>query len=305
MIYFAKPIFLFFLLFAPLLVLVHFVSLRLRKKKALRFANFDAIANIKGIDLLSKNVSSLIVSCVIVILLSCSLAGMQISRTIPASSHSFSVAIDSSRSMEATDFQPNRLEAAKSTALSFVDASPEATKFAVISFSGNSFIEQPLTEDKYLAKTAIKSVQLSSVGGTDLEEAIITSANLLRGEDSKAIILISDGNINVGTIDNAIKYANENQLIVNAIGIGTEDGGKTSYGLSKIDEDALRSLAFNTKGEFYKADNIEQLQNSFSTLLELKIKNVRIDVSDYLLIAAIILFAAYFVLINNRLATFP
>ena len=52
MIYFAKPIFLFYLLFIPFLILAHIISLRLRRKKALRFANFDAIDKIRGIDLL-------------------------------------------------------------------------------------------------------------------------------------------------------------------------------------------------------------------------------------------------------------
>ncbi len=305
MIYFTKPVFLFFLLFVPILVVAHFVSLRLRKKRALRFANFEAIANIKGIDLLSRNIMSLIISSLIVVLLSCSLAGIQVSKISSASSFSFAIAIDASRSMEATDFSPSRLEAAKSTAISFVNIAPQSTRFAVVSFSGNSFIEQTATSDRYLVREAIKNIQLSTVGGTDLEEAVVTSSNLLKAEDGKAVILISDGNINIGTIETAIDYAKENQVIVNSIGIGSENGGDTTYGLSKIDEDSLKSLAFNTGGEYYKADSLERLQISFNTLLNLKEKQVFIDYSNYLLIAALILIILQFVLINTKFALFP
>jgi Ca-activated chloride channel homolog len=305
MIYFSRPIFLFYLLFIPFLVLVHIISLKLRKKKALRFANFDAIANIRGIDLLSRNLGILLVSMVIVLLVTFSLAGMQVERTIPATSYSFAIAVDASKSMEATDFTPNRLEAAKSTALSFVDISPPSTKFAVVSFSGNSFIEQSISLDKSVLREAISGIQLSSVGGTDLNEAVITSSNLLKGENGKAVVLISDGRINVGTIDDAIKYANDNQVIVYTIGIGTVEGGNTTYGMSKMDEDALKGLSFNTGGKYLSANNTEQLQSSFNTILDLKIQKVLVDVSNYLLITAIILIALLFILINTKYAIFP
>lgn len=305
MIYFAKPIFLFYLLFIPILIIAHLISLRMRRRKALRFANFDAIAKIRGIDLLSKNLAVLLVSILIVALLSLSLAGMQIARTIPATDYSFVIAIDSSRSMEANDFQPNRLEAAKETAVKFVDISPPSTKFSVISFSGNAFIEETITYDKLLIKEALKNIQLSSIGGTDLNEAVITSANLLKAEDAKAIVLIGDGQINVGSLEEAIEYANENAVVIYTIGIGSSEGGETSYGLSKIDEDSLSSLAFNTGGDYFNAQNSEEIQSAMNSILDLKVRRVLIDVSDYLLIVAIILIALSFILTNTKFAEFP
>lgn len=302
---FIKPSYLIFLAAIPLIIFLHFYMLKRKRSHALRFANFNAIARVKGVDLLSKNVVVLSLTILVALLLILSLSGVKIQRTIYASSFSFVIAIDSSQSMEATDFFPTRLEAAKSTALDFIDVSPLGTRIGIISFSGNSFIEQDITEDKEFAKLAVEGIPLSSIGGTDLKEAIITSTNLLEGEEAKSIILLSDGRINVGTIDDAISYANEHDVIIHTIGMGTESGGLTSYGLSKIDEDSLKALSFNTGGNYFRADSVELLSESFNQIIELKFKKVTIDISRYLLLAALVLFIIEYILISTRYRILP
>lgn len=302
---FAKPVYLVFLTIVPVLVFMHFYLIKRKKKVALKFANFDAISRVEGVDLLSKNIFMLILTSLIVVLLIFSLADMKVIRTIPTSSFSFAIAIDASRSMEATDFTPSRLEAAKSSALSFVDATPTGTKIAVVSFSGNSFIEQSLTDDKILIKQAINNIPLSMIGGTDLAEAVITSTNLLKGEDAKSIILMSDGQINIGSIDEAVSYANDNNVIVHAIAIGTVEGGNTTYGLSKLDEDSLKALSYNTNGKFFNAVNKEELSRSYQELMNLKTKAISQSISDYLLIASVILIVLEFILLNSKFKGLP
>ncbi|MBU0467287.1 MAG: VWA domain-containing protein [Nanoarchaeota archaeon] len=279
--------------------------LKRKRSHALHFANFEAIAKVKGIDLLSKNIFILSLTILISLLLILSLSGVKIQRTLYSSSFSFVIAIDSSTSMEATDFSPNRLEAAKSTALDFVNSAPAGTKIGIVSFSGNAFIEQVPTEEKEFIQTAIESIPLSSIGGTDLGEAIITSTNLLEGEEARSVILLSDGRINVGTIENAVNYANSYDTIVHTIGIGTEEGGLTSYGLSKIDEDALKAIAYNTNGKYFKADTEESLQESFNQIIELKFKKVTVNISPYFTLAALILLIIEYVLINTRYRVLP
>lgn len=305
MIDFTKPLYLLALLVIPLLLLIHFLTLKWKRAYALKFANFDAIARVKGVDLVSKNIFILLLTVVIILLLSFSLAGMQIERTLQASSFSFALALDSSRSMEANDFSPTRFDAAKETAQDFIDITPTGTKIAVVSFSGNSFIEEEISTDKTLIKQAIREIPLNTLGGTDLNEAVITATNLLQGESAKSIILISDGRINVGTIDDAINYANNNEVIVHTIGIGTEEGGETTYGFSTLDEDSLRGLAFNTGGEFFRATNREELSESLTNILQLENAKVKVDISSYLLMASIVLIVIKFLLVNTRYKTLP
>ncbi len=299
------PSYLFLLIVIPMIILIYFISLKSRRKYALNFANFEAIARIKGIDLYSKNIVVMFLSILIAFLLIMSVSGLAVKKDAKASSFSYVLAVDSSRSMEAVDFLPTRIDAAKETAIKFVNALPAETSLGIISFSGNSLIEQKMTTNKDLINTAISKTKVSSVGGTDLYEAIITSANLLAEEDAKSIILLSDGQTNVGNLDDAILYANKNDIIIHTIGIGTIEGGMASYGMSKLDEDALKSIAYNTHGKFFKAENKAELLKSFTEIIDLKMKRVTIDLSDYLNVTAIFLFIFEYILANTRYKIFP
>ena len=302
---FTKPAFLIFLIVIPILIIIHFIMLKRKRSHALIFANFEAIARVKGIDILSKNISMLILTAIITTLLIFSLAGITLHRTLESSSFSFVLAIDASRSMEAIDISPNRFEVAKETASIFVDRTAPGTEIGVISFSGNAFIETPLINDKTILKQIIKNIPLSSIGGTDLYEAVITAANLLDKEDAKAVILLSDGRINIGTIDDAVAYADKNDLVVHTVGLGTPEGGNTSFGFSKLDEDSLKGLSFNTEGKFFRAQNKEELQQSFSEIIDLRVKRVSFDLTPYTLLLALILLIAEYILGNTRYRIFP
>ncbi len=159
---FTDPKYLFLLLVIPLIVFIYLLTLKSMKKRALKFANFDAIARVQGISFFSRDIITIILSSLIVLVLVLSVSGLTLHRQAKASSFSFVIAIDVSRSMEAKDLLPTRLDAAKETAKEFVNAAPSTTKIAVVSFSGNAFIEEAITEDKTLVKRAIESIPLSS-----------------------------------------------------------------------------------------------------------------------------------------------
>lgn len=302
---FSYPQYLFLLVITPIIVLIHFLTLKSTKRKALKFANFDAIARISGVEFFSKDIVTSILSVLIIFILVLAVSGLTLHKQADASSFSFVLAIDSSRSMEAKDLPPNRLDAAKETAKNFIDAAPSTTRIGVVSFSGNTYIHQDITDNKNIVGDAIDNIEQSMIEGTDINEVVITSTNLLRGEEGKAIILLSDGQITVGTIDEAVTYANEHDIIINTIGIGTVEGGETSYGLSKLDEESLKALAYITGGEFFKATDKETLSESFDKALRLTRKKISVDLSRYLIFVTIIIFMIYYALINSRFKLLP
>lgn len=302
---FSNSRYLVLLFLVPLLIFLHFASIKFKRKHALRFANFDSIARIKGIDVYSKNIIVLVISCLILFFSVFSLSGASIRYQGALTDFSFVLAIDSSKSMEAIDFEPTRIDVAKNTAKDFVDSVPIGTKIGIISFSGNSVIEQRMTIDKLTAKDAIDNIKISVVGGTDIYNAVATASNLLSDEKHKAVILLSDGQTNVGTIGDAISYANKNNVLVNTIAMGTVEGSSTSYGLSKLDEESLMAIAYNTNGQYFIVQDSEKLKESFKSVLELKQGNISLDLSVYLLIAAILLFVLNYILVNTRFGVFP
>ncbi len=302
---FIRPIYLFFVFVIPIFFLVHLITLRKSKRRALRFANFEAIARIRGIDFFSKNIVILVLSVIIILLLVLALAGMTLHFERNASSFSFVIAVDVSQSMEAEDLSPSRIDAAKETAKNFVDFSPFSTRMGVVSFSGTTVIEQEVTDKKELVKSAIDELWLSNFGGTDIYEAIIISTNLLKNEENKAIIILSDGQVNINGINEGIEYANDNDVIINTIAIGTKQGGITSYGISKLDEDSLKSIAYNTQGQYFNAEDKEALSESFNSIMGITMRKVSLEMSYYLIILSIILFSVEYLLINTRYKSIP
>jgi Ca-activated chloride channel family protein len=287
---FTHPIYLLFLFGIPLLIFFHFFGLKNLRGRSLKFANFEAIARVKGIDLYSKNIFLLIFDILFIVLLVLALSGLTVHREIEASSFSFVLAIDNSESMSAIDILPNRLEAAKETAIKFIDSLPFESYVAILSFSGDSKVEQALTTNKQEIKYAIENIEISDIKGTDIFEAVSNSIKLLSREKNKAIILLSDGQINIGGVIEAIDYAKFNGVLIHTMSIGSVEGGETSYGFSKLDEDSLKSLAYNTEGKYFNVNNKEELSNSFSQLSGVTKKLGSIDLSPYLIIILILLF---------------
>lgn len=303
--YFTHGFYLFLLFLIPAMIFLHLVSIQSSRKNALRFANFEAISRIKGIEIFSKNITLLILSSIIVLLVVFSLSGMTVKVSKTVSDFSFVFAIDTSQSMEAKDFEPNRLEAAKLIVSNFVELLPFGSRSGVVSFSGSAIVEHELTDDKFLLKESLKNIVITSIGGTDISDAIVTSINLLSKEDSKAIVLLSDGQVNVGFLDEAIKYANKNNVVIHTVGIGTVAGGETSYGYSKLDEDALKSLSYATSGTYFEANSKDELEKSFLEIANFKKKDVLVDLSNYLLVIALIIFMIEFILFNFKYRGFP
>ena len=302
--YFAEPKFLILLLVIPLLIFIHFFSINNRKKIALKFANFEAIGRIEGVDFFSKNITDLVLSILIVSLLIFTISGLTLQTINQASAFSFVIAIDNSQSMSATDLYPNRLAASQEIASHFVESTLFGTRVGLISFAGTSYIEEDLTVDRGLISKKIKEIKLNEYGGTDLHEAVLTASNMLKTEKNKALILLSDGQINVGNLNETIDYANRENMLIHTIGIGTIEGGETIYGLSKLDEDALKALSYNTWGSYFEAENQDTLEQSFRNILGLTVRKVSIDISGYLVSFAIILFVIKFFLMQTKYINF-
>ena len=188
----------------------------------------------------------------------------------------------------------------KNIASDFIDQLPSGVKIGIVSFSGNAYIEQDLSDDKIAIKNSINRLEIDGWGGTDLYEAVITSANMLSEEENKAIILLSDGQINIGKLEDIITYAQRKDIIIHAIAIGTTEGGETPYAISKLDEESLQSIAYNTGGKYFLAENTDILAESFFNILDLTERKVSIGIANQLILLAILLFSLEVFLVNTR-----
>ncbi|MBN1156714.1 VWA domain-containing protein [Candidatus Woesearchaeota archaeon] len=313
---FTNPNYLWLLLSIPLLIATHFFILKNLKTKAWKFANFEAIRrvtgatpNIKNTFVLSRNIFLLVIKLVILTVLIFSVADPILWYYGKSTSNNFVLAIDSSSSMLADDFQPNRFVAAKAAAVDFLNNIAVATKVGVVSFAGTSFAELSLTQNIGDAKQRISKLDIQRIGGTDLGEALITSVNVLLPEEkSRTIVLLTDGRSNVGTaVEKGIAYAVENRVIVHTIGIGTEQGGRFLKIdiLSKLDEETLREIAEKTGGNYYKATSEEELQKAYDEIATLTMEKLSLRLQFPLLLLALALIFTEWGLVNTKYRTLP
>jgi len=302
---FDYPQLLLFLLFVPVFILAYFFSTLYTKRRSVNFSNFEAISRISGVEFFSKNLFSFYLNVIILVLIVLSLAGTNIVFEAKTSSFSYVFVIDNSRSMMADDFSPNRLTAAKDFAKEVVDGLP-IVNIGVVSFSGDAKVIQEMDSSKFKTKLSIDLIDFDNVQGTDVYDALIASNNLFNPIGNKAIILISDGQVNIGDTEKILNYAKTRKIVINALGVGTTGGGKTDFDtISKIDEDFLKALSFNTGGKYFRVNDSSIFDEAAFSLSDNTNKEVSLNMSMYFLIAAILILFVNWILFNFRFETIP
>ena len=213
--------------------------------------------------------------------------------------------LDISSSMLADDFKPNRLEAVKKTAINFVD-SRKSDRIGIIVFAGESFIQCPLTVDKLVLKSLISEINIVSkeYDGTAIGMAIANATNRLRKSqvESKVMVLLSDGSNNLGQIDpkTAAEIASQYKIKIYTIGAGTNQDFTRIPGRglikNEIDEETLKFIASKTGGKFFRATDIQALENIYNEIdnlerseIEVKVYTKYSEVYIYILLPSIIL----------------
>ncbi|MBP5486635.1 MAG: VWA domain-containing protein [Bacteroidales bacterium] len=182
------------------------------------------------------------------------------------------IALDVSNSMLAQDYSPNRLERAK-LAISRITDKLQGDRIGLIIFAGSSFVQLPITSDYVSAKMFLSNISTSSVPiqGTAIGDAINTSVRSFsaQSEQSRAIIVITDGENHEDDAVAAAAQAAEVGVKVYTIGVGSQegqpipmDGGllKDKEGnivVTRLDEETLKQIAQAGGGAYVHAGNDE------------------------------------------------
>jgi len=196
--------------------------------------------------------------------------------------------LDVSLSMQAMDLQPNRLESAKRVIKKFVN-NRQGDRIGLVVYSGEAYHVCHKTSDYDLFIS-----QLMQVDGFDLEQGTAIGVGLgtgvtqLRGDStsSKAIVLLTDGQNNVGEIDplEAAELAVQEGVRVYTIGVGTNGyapipdmgpfGMGVSYSQVEIDEDILTEISEKTGARYFRATDSKSLQNIISEIDQIEKKRL-------------------------------
>lgn len=208
------------------------------------------------------------------------------------------IALDISQSMQIEDFTPNRLEAAKRVAESFISGRVQ-DRIGLVVFSGDAFSLAPLTTDYDLLKAYLKDINFDMIEskGTAIGSAMAVVTNRMSESEakSKVCILLSDGENTAGNIDpiTAAELAAAYGIKIYTIVVGKEGMvpyGKDFFGRpsmyeNTVDETTMRKMASIGGGEFFRATDNQALAQVFARINKYEkaeIKETRFkDTTDY------------------------
>jgi Ca-activated chloride channel family protein len=192
---------------------------------------------------------------------------------VPRERATIVLAIDTSLSMEATDVEPSRIEAAKSAAASFIDIIPPKINIALIQFNGNAVVKVPPTIDHDRLKLGISQLELGQ--RTAKGEAIFASLETIKSIPSDGqgtapparIVLMSDGKTTDGRPDDvAAQAALDAGVPISTISFGTDnatipspENPRYQYPVP-VDRKALEQIAETTHGKFFDAASESELR---------------------------------------------
>lgn len=203
------------------------------------------------------------------------------------------MAMDISSSMLAQDLKPNRLEASKDVAASFINGRPN-DNIGLVVFAAESFTQCPLTTDHTVLLNLFKDIQPGIIqDGTAIGLGLANAVSRIKDSQarSKVIILLTDGVNNAGEIApvTAAEIAKTFGIRVYAIGVGTRGKApfpfQTAFGIQyqdvdvDIDEPTLKQIAATTGGQYFRATDNASLKEIYSEID--KMEKTKISVQQY------------------------
>ena len=294
---FGQPYYLFFLLLLPILIVWYYKKGQ-HQEATVRFSNLDLIPNSVIRNGKMKNMVFILGRLAIISLIILALARPRLSDTIRETKMEIIdilLVIDQSSSMLAQDFKPNRLEAAKDVAKTFIK-DREGDRLGIIVFAGESYIQCPLTRDIDVLLEFTDEIEIidREHDGTAIGMAIANSINRLRESEakSKTIILLSDGSNNQGELEpvTAAELAEKFDIKIYTVAAGTR--GLAPYPVTDawgrqviqkvqvdVDEESLKEIADITGGQFFRATDNQSLKKVYEEIDTLE--RTEIEVTEY------------------------
>lgn len=180
------------------------------------------------------------------------------------------IALDISRSMDARDISPSRLERSKKFVEELINTL-KGDRIGLIVFAGGAYLQIPLTSDYAAVQLYANAANTDQAGtqGTAIQEAIELASKAFEDDTphQRAIIVISDGEDHDDEAISTARSARDNGLVTFAVGVGTTEGamipvldrGRETYkkdqeGIpvtSKLNMNLMQDLADAGGGNFY------------------------------------------------------
>jgi len=265
------------LLCVPLFALALAAERRRRRRYVVRYTATATVAKVLGSTPAWRRHLPAVLFLAALAALMVGLARPQKTVAVAIDKASVMLVLDVSGSMQATDGQPSRLEAARNAAQAFVDKVPDRLQVGVVAYRAVVDTVQPPTEDHDQVHRVLDS--LLAEGGTATGDALASALQQLqkvKGRNGKrapaAIVLLSDGRTTEGEDPVQVaRLARRLRIPVYTVALGSVGASIPSpTGLGRIpvppDPETLRAIAKTSRGQAYTVDEASQLADIYRHL---------------------------------------
>ncbi len=205
--------------------------------------------------------------------------------------------MDVSTSMLAMDLKPNRVDAARQVAISFVSGRPN-DNIGLTIFAGEAFTQCPMTVDHAILLNMLNGMNTNLIDSGRLDDGTAIGMGLAnaitRLKDSKAkskvVILLTDGSNNSGQMSPnlAADIAKSYGIRVYTVAVGTN--GTAPYPITvaghqetimvpvEIDTKTLKEISDKTDGKSYRATDTKSLQRVYEEIDQLERTKMKVTV---------------------------
>ena len=312
---FANSEYLYLLLLIPALAIIYALVARRRRHLLAKFGNLELLKGLmpdfsRG-RLRLKFVLYLLAFACVVLAAARPQFGSKL-REEKSKGVEMMLVVDVSNSMLAEDFEPNRLERTK-YAIGKLFEGLHQERVGLVAFAGEPKVQLPITSDYRMAQAFAKRLSPTLVGeqGTAIGKALqlATLSFSSQSEQSRVIVLITDGENHEDDAVEAARVAKEQGIRIYTIGIGTPEGAPIKINgefvkdedgqmvVSKLGEQMLEQIASITEGAYVRATKqsigLEEIVKSINEMEKSELSTVRYEEYNeqyqYLLAVALML----------------
>jgi Ca-activated chloride channel family protein len=260
---FAHPYLLLLLLLLPLLAMAAVLASRHKRKQWQEFVA-DRLRSrlINRASVLPRVLAfTSLLAAIACLILGISRLQYQLSaKTESTRGRNLIILLDLSRSMQATDLKPSRLDQAKALIYELLETLPN-DRIGVVGFSSSPFLFAPLTIDHSAVRETVEQLDHESIptGGSDVAAAVQLAVNTLKetAQSNNGMLILSDGEEHSPGLLGTLEQIKQSGTYVFAVGIGTEEGSfipDKNYPDGRFrdvnDEIVITRLQANTLREF-------------------------------------------------------
>ena len=298
---FGSPWVLVFLVTIPIFYYVYRNIIEKKKNEAIKFSNLGFIKSALGDKKkIKRNDMLFYLSLLALALMIIGFSNPHIPLQQEKEGVNVVLVIDVSGSMQATDYQPTRLESAKRSAEILVKSLEQKDHAGIVVFESGATTAAYLSpyKDKVIDKLqSIAPKEGKTAIGDGLGLGIDMAASI--PNKKKVVILLSDGVNNAGVISptEAVSFAKLNDIQVYAVGMGSNEKvilgydwfGRPLY--AELDEATLQSIAKETGGKYFKSVDDNTLDLIYKNIGEdIEREKEETNIKDWFFFTALIVF---------------